>query len=112
MTRNVLNGLAYVMLDAADVDRALHFYRDVLGLALKARFEDFAFLETGATTLAFRGGVTPVEFVFGVDSVTAAYQKLSPRIAFVNEPRQVNEQDWAVNFNDPDGHTLSLYGSR
>jgi len=111
MTRNGITGLAHVMLGAADVDRALQFYRDLLGIAVQARFEDFAFLKTGATTLVLRSGVIPVELVFNVDSVTAAYERLKPRVAFINEPRQVNEQNWAVNFNDPDGHTLSLYGS-
>lgn len=112
MTQNIINGLAYAMLGATDVDRSLEFYRDALGLALKGRFEDLVFFETGATTLALRGGVAPVELVFNVDSVTAAYEALKPRVAFVNEPRQVNEQSWAVNFNDPNGHLLSLYGPR
>ena len=112
MTGNAVNALAYVMLGATDVDRSLQFYRDVLGLVMKARFEDFAFLETGSTTLALHVQPVPVELVFNVASVTAAFEALKPRIAFVNEPRQVNEQNWAVNFNDPDGHALSFYGPR
>jgi catechol 2,3-dioxygenase-like lactoylglutathione lyase family enzyme len=116
-----LKTLSYVMLGAADVERSVEFYRDVLGLKLKARFEDFAFLDTGATTLALSGQLwrhqavserEALELVFSVDSVGAAYESLKPRVTFVNEPRQVNEDNWAVNFIDPDGHALSLYGSR
>ena len=118
---NVINGLAYVMLGADDIDRSVEFYRDILGLDLTNRFEDFAFWNTGATTLAVSGELSrrrtttehePVELVFSVGSVTAAYDALKARVAFVNEPRQVNEANWAVNFTDPDGHALSLYGPR
>ena len=51
------------------------------------------------------------EVVFAVESVRKAYDALKDRIAFVNEPRPVNEQNRAVNFSDTDGHSLSLYGS-
>jgi catechol 2,3-dioxygenase-like lactoylglutathione lyase family enzyme len=115
-----IRGLSHVMLGAADVERSVEFYRDVLGLELKGRFEHFAFLDAGATTLALSGELwrqaarerEPFELVFSVDSVGAAYTTLKPRITFVNEPRQVNQENWAVNFTDPDGHLLSLYGPR
>jgi len=118
---NVINGLAYVMLGATDVDRSVEFYRDILGLDLTGRLEDFAFLDTGATTLALSGELSRrqtatqrdrIEIVFSVESVAAAYDALKARITFANKPRQVNEKNWAVNFNDPDGHALSLYGPR
>ena len=111
--------LSFVMLGAANVDRAVEFYRDRLGLTLTGRFEGFAFLDTGTVSLALSGELAqregaprrePVELVFSVDSVTRAYEALKDRIEFVNEPRAVNEQNWAVNFNDLDGHALSLYG--
>jgi hypothetical protein len=31
-------------------------------------------------------------------------------ISFVNEPRPATRTDWAVNFVDPTGHRLSLFG--
>ncbi|HYL26879.1 MAG TPA: VOC family protein [Candidatus Nitrosotalea sp.] len=112
-------GLAYVMLGAADVDRSAAFYRERLGLTLSARFEDFAFLDAGTVTLALSGelarregveGREPLELVFSVESVTAAYDALKTTVSFDNEPRPVNDQNWAVNFSDPDGHSLSFYG--
>jgi catechol 2,3-dioxygenase-like lactoylglutathione lyase family enzyme len=114
-----VNGLAYVMLGAADIDRSAQFYCDRLGLTVTGRFGEFAFLDAGAVMLALsaelaRSGGSlerePVELVFSVDSVTAAYDALKATVTFVNEPRPVNEQNWAVNFTDPDGHSLSLYG--
>jgi catechol 2,3-dioxygenase-like lactoylglutathione lyase family enzyme len=111
-------GVAFVTLGAADVERAVAFYRDDLGLSLESRFEGFAFFNGGGITLALsdelarRGDVSRegVELVFGVDSVTAAYRELKDTITFANQPRPVNAENWAVNFSDPDGHSLSLYG--
>lgn len=111
-------GLAFVMLGAVDVERAVGFYCDDLGLPVQSRFDGFAFLHAGTVTLALsqdlaRRASEPregIELVFAVDSVTAAYRTLKDSIAFVNEPRPVNAENWAVNFNDPDGHALSLYG--
>lgn len=112
--------LAFVMVGAADVERSAAFYRDDLGLPLTSRFDGFAFFDTGGVTLAVsdelsrRGDALRegVELVFAVDSVNEAYRELKERIAFVNEPRKVNAENWAVNFNDPEGHALSLYGPK
>lgn len=84
---------------------------------MKARFGEFAFFDTGDTTLALNGELVPAEgdsheCVFGVESVTQAHAELRDRIAFLNEPRAVNDENWAVNFRDPDGHLCSLYGPR
>jgi predicted enzyme related to lactoylglutathione lyase len=49
--------------------------------------------------------------VFGVESVRATHDMLSKRgVAFINEPRIVDGTNWAANFNDPDGHLLSIFG--
>jgi catechol 2,3-dioxygenase-like lactoylglutathione lyase family enzyme len=113
------------MLGSADVDRSVEFYRDVLGLALSGRFEDFAFFRShdgvqGETQLAISGELgrrategNGVEVVFGAKSVVETHAQLSARgVQFVNEPRPVNDANWAVSFRDPDGHLLSLYGAR
>lgn len=112
----MLERLAFVMLAVDDVDRAAAFYRDVLGIPMSGRFGDFAFFDTGEARLALTselggdGAANGHECVFGVASVTRAYAALKERVEFVNEPRAVNDQAWAVNFRDPDGHLLSLYG--
>lgn len=109
--------LAFVMLAVKDVERGAAFYRDVLGLPLAARFEEFAIFDTGETRLALTselatGDAGPGwhECVFGVASVAQAYDALKGRIEFINEPRQLNDANWGVNFRDPDGHLLSFYG--
>ena len=110
-------GFALTMLGSSDLDRSVSFYTEQLGLTLAGRFGEFAFFDTGDTRLAVTSelaspteGSRTHECVFGVPSVTEAYAALKDRIAFANEPRPINADDWAVNFQDPDGHPCSLYG--
>jgi catechol 2,3-dioxygenase-like lactoylglutathione lyase family enzyme len=113
--------LQFVMLGAADLEQSARFYSETLGLQTTARFEDFAFFNTGAVTLALSGELArrgeaateQCEFVFGVESVTAEFERLKARgVGFLNEPRQINAENWGVNFRDPGGHLLSLYGKQ
>jgi catechol 2,3-dioxygenase-like lactoylglutathione lyase family enzyme len=108
---------AFTMLGTRDVERAVGFYRDVLGLSVSAKFGDFVLFETGATVLALSGELEPAsrserthEIVFGVASVEATYAELRDRVTFLNEPRPIAGENWAVNFKDPDGHLCSFYG--
>jgi len=108
---------ALTMLGSSDVERSVAFYRDVIGLRVTGRIEQFVFFDTGATTLAITGVLAPAgsgaathECVFGVESVTKTYAALKDRVEFSNEPRVVSGANWAVNFRDPDGHQCSFYG--
>jgi catechol 2,3-dioxygenase-like lactoylglutathione lyase family enzyme len=116
-----LENLAFVLLGCADVERSVAFYRDVLGLPLAARFEDFAFFQTGETQLALSGELGRraadhsygAEFVFATKSVVQMRDALAARgVQFISEPRAVNDENWAASFRDPDGHLLSIYGAR
>ncbi len=107
------------MLASAGLERSVEFYRDRLGLSLTVRFEDFAFFDCDGITLALSGQLargapesgTATEIVFGVPSVKAAFDELrTSGVEFVNTPRPVNDEAWAVNLRDPDGHLLSFYG--
>jgi catechol 2,3-dioxygenase-like lactoylglutathione lyase family enzyme len=108
--------LGLIVLGSSDLERSLHFYRELLELPIKARFGEFVLFETGAATLAISGelraasGETTHECVFSVASVTQSYERYKERIAFINVPRAVNDANWAVNFTDPDGHQCSFYG--
>ncbi len=108
-----------VMLGVTDVEKSLAFYTERLGFALRGRFEDFAFLDAGGTTLALSGGLArarppvaaPVEIVLAVDGVRDASDALRARgIEFAGEPRSIDGTNHVANFADPDGHLLSLYG--
>ena len=111
--------VSHVMLGVESAARSIPFYRDTLGLALQATHEGFAFFDAGGFTLALSEGlaranqnrVGATEIVLGVESVRDSYDQLRARgVEFINEPRAVAGPMFAVNFKDPDGHGLSLFG--
>ena len=108
-----------IMLGVTDVDASVAFYTERLGFALRGRFEAFAFVDAGGTTIALSGTLArarppvaaPVEIVLAVDRVGDAYNALRARgVVFVGEPRSIDGTNHVANFSDPDGHVLSLYG--
>lgn len=115
-----LSKIGLVMLGVADLERAVAFYRDKLGLAVQGEVPgEFAFFDAGGMALALSvplaknspAMVGATEVVFAVASVRAAHAALAGRgVAFLQEPRVVTGSMWAANFADPDGHRLSIFG--
>ena len=114
-----LSKASIVILAVTDLNRAVGFYRDVLGLKLTSTNEDFAFFDAGGFTIALRGGhskmdqtdLTSVEIAFAVEHVKPAHQALRGLgVEFKREPRIVTGTTWATDFRDPDGHVLSIVG--
>jgi catechol 2,3-dioxygenase-like lactoylglutathione lyase family enzyme len=119
MTPAPITGIGNIILAVRDMDRSLAFYRDALGLAVRMSGPEFAFLQAGGVTLCLRhdprteavGAQVPVEIVFDVPDIHAAYQAIAARgVAFRVEPRVVTGSLWAADFRDPDGHVLSIFG--
>jgi catechol 2,3-dioxygenase-like lactoylglutathione lyase family enzyme len=117
-----LSQIGVVMLGVKDLAKSLAFYRDTLGLAVTGEVPgEFAFLNAGSVTLGLsklmapREGQQPgaAEIVFSVADVTAAFQALKAKgVPFSREPRQATGPMWVANFNDPDGHHLSVFGPK
>jgi methylmalonyl-CoA/ethylmalonyl-CoA epimerase len=114
-----LSKASIVILAVTDLNRAVEFYRDRLGLKLTSTNEDFAFLDAGGFTIALRGGrpkaepvdLTSVEIAFEVEHVKTAHQALRAQgVEFKREPRIITGTTWATDFRDPDGHVLSIVG--
>jgi methylmalonyl-CoA/ethylmalonyl-CoA epimerase len=109
-----------VMLGVRDIERAVAFYAERLGLTSAGRFEEFAFFEAGGIKLCLSGGLgqarrcdgkEPVEVVFGVAGVRQAFEALrATGVEFLSEPHVVDGVNFVANFEDPDGHLLTLYG--
>ena len=111
--------IGVVMLGVVDLNRSVAFYRDKLGLSVKQEIPGFAFLDGGGVTLclseplarATGRGAGATEIVFSVEDVRTGYEALRGRgVQFTHEPRNVNGPMWAANFEDPDGHKLSIFG--
>ena len=117
-----LSQIGVVMLGVQDLAKSVAFYHDTLGLTVTGEIPgEFAFLNCGSVTLGLSvpiakhtgQGPGATEIVFSVEDVTAAYQALKGRgVLFTHEPRVVTGPMWAANFNDPDGHRLSIFGPK
>jgi len=116
-----LSRVSTVLVGIKDVGRALAFYRDVLGLPLRAQFEGFTFFDAGVTLVLSEalGRAVPqgsgtggaFEVVFAVEGVRDAFEALKAKgVTFKIEPRVVTGTSWAANFDDPDGNHLSVFG--
>lgn len=116
----------YVVLIVEDLDRALSFYTDVLGLQLGHRSGDYAQLKTGATRLAFytreamaktlgfslkppSDGTPGFEIGFKVEDLDAAFLEIvqkGARAAVHPTTRPWGQRTAYVR--DPDGHLIEL----
>lgn len=121
-----LSVLDYVILIVDDLDRALNFYTEVLGLRLGHRSGDYAQMDTGTTRLGFytrdamsktlgmslkypENEAPAFEIGFKVADVDDAYKELvangaSPVTSPITRP-------WGQRtayVRDPDGHLIEL----
>ena len=114
-----MSKISNITLTVTDLEKALAFYRDVLGMKVNATLAgEFAFLNGGGIVLALRertDSVNPglTEIVFEVDDVRTAYEELKVKgVAFQYPPRAVTGNEtsdlYATDFRDPDGHILSI----
>ena len=116
-----LSRVGFIMLGVSDVQAALPFYRDALGLTVKWAMEDLVFLDAGGVTLVLRPAPRTAaapdgmrtEIVFEVEDIDAAHRSLVARgVTFRVEPRVVTPGKLAADFRDPDGHVFSIFGPR
>ncbi len=116
----------YVILIVEDLDRALRFYTDVLGLRLGHRSGDYAQLDTGATRLGLytryamaktlgmslkppAHDAPGFEIGFKVPDVGEAFAELVGRGASAVMPP--TDRPWGQRtayVRDPDGHLIEL----
>ncbi|MGY4707795.1 VOC family protein [Candidatus Bipolaricaulota sp. J31] len=116
MGREMTCGIWDVTLKVRDLGRAVAFYRDVLGLDPKYRFEDYAGFDVGGVEVGLKtwGELEPpreeeplVNFL--VDDVDRACGELSARgVRFAKGPEDTPWGGRIAVFQDPDGNTLQL----
>lgn len=106
--------LRYVIKFVADMDKAVKFYRDVLGLKLKFESPGWSEFVTGETTLALhpasdKNPAGKVELGFTVADVAAFYQEMSTKGVLFSMPPK--EQDFGrvlAQFLDSEGAHCSV----
>src|SRR5262245_52550240 len=120
--------IGHVHLRVADLDRALHFYRDVLGFELKARLPGAAFVAAGdyhhhigLNTWESRGGSPPPRGTTGLYHVAIRYptrRALADALRRLADARVALDGasdhgvSEAIYLHDPDGNGLELYWDR
>jgi catechol 2,3-dioxygenase-like lactoylglutathione lyase family enzyme len=115
-----------VILRVSDLGRSLGFYRDRVGMKVRFSSAEFVGLDGGGVTLMLTKPSAPprgenaglsalTEIVLEVDDIASAHRTLKERgVPFRVEPRPVTSDGkrdlLATDFQDPDGHLVSLTG--
>jgi catechol 2,3-dioxygenase-like lactoylglutathione lyase family enzyme len=107
--------LSYAIKYVADMDRAVAFHRDTLGLELKFASPFWSEFATGETTLALHpaspeNAAGAVELGFAVDDLAEFYGKRDELgLHFTRPPTEMHGVHIA-RFRDPDGAETSVSG--
>ena len=120
MSPATITGVRQIALTVADVEEALPFYRDAVGLSfLFSAGPNLAFLDIGGVRLMlagpegnFKPGASSVIY-FKVQDIIAAHAEMTARgVVFMREPHflaAMPDHDlWLAEFGDPDGNPLAL----
>jgi methylmalonyl-CoA/ethylmalonyl-CoA epimerase len=116
----VLSEIAQVTNVVHDIDRAVRFYRDVLGLPLLFQAPpSLAFFQCGSIRLMLSPPENPEQdhpgscLYFRVTDIEAVHRTLAARgVAFVDKPHRVHQtadyELWMTFFHDPDLNPMAL----
>jgi lactoylglutathione lyase len=107
--------LAYAMKFVADMDKAVVFHRDVLGLMLKFQSPEWSEFLTGETTLALHAAseqnpAGKVQLGFNTDDLAAFYAaRAANGVTFTDPPHNMHGHIIA-RFLDSEGAETSISG--
>ena len=121
MTLSV-SGLRQVAQRVDDLDRAVAFYRDVLGLTLIARYDPpgLAFFDLGGPRLLLEQGASPALLYLYVADVRETYAELGEQgVTLDSEPHVVfddeagtfgpaGQAEWLAFFRDSEDNLVGL----
>ena len=108
--------MSYAIQFVAQMEAAVHFYRDVLGLPLKFQSPEWSEFATGETTLALHPASAThpagtVQLDFRVPDLQAFYEEMTTKgITFTQLPTAAGSSKLA-RFLDPEGAECSVSGN-
>lgn len=114
-----ITGIAQIALNVKDLDKAVAFYRDVLGLTfLFSAPPSLAFLQCGSTRMMLSGEPDPKVasrpvLYYAVPDISAAFAAITASGAPAREePKAIarvgTREVWLAFTEDPDGHLVGL----
>jgi len=113
-----LSSIGQIGISVNDVERAVEFYRDKLGMRFLFKAQSMAFFDCGGIRLLLGLPEANQEFFrslvyYKVEDIEAAAEALKSRgIVFESDPRMVARMPdhdlWLAHFRDPDGNVLEL----
>ncbi len=115
--------IGQIAVPVKDVERAIRFYRDTLGMRFLFQAGTLAFFDCGGVRLMLDVPESP-EFerhasiiYYRVPDIDAAYALLKPRgVAFIGEPHLIHKAAdhdlWMAFFKDSEGNTLALMNEK
>lgn len=117
-----VRGIAVVMIHVIDLDRSVRFYKEVLGFGeAEQMLEPGVTLQAGDLMMYLAEGRAvsrgdkhhspEISLCMVVRGVRAAYDRLREAgVVIVGEYDQPSEQFASVQFEDPDGNLLQIWG--
>lgn len=106
--------LSYVMKFVSNMDEAVKFYRDTMGMPLRFQSPGWSEFETGSTVFALHPASEhnppgKVELGFSVDDLKQFYEAMMAKS--VNFPMAPTKQDfgWLAQFVDSEGSACSVF---
>ena len=115
-----LGAIGQISRQVRDIEAAVKWYRDVLGLPHLYTFGDLAFFDCHGARLFLSAGPKEVGepgdsvLYFRTDDIEATFQQLTARgITFRGAPHLIHRhpsgmEEWMAFFEDIDGKTLAL----
>jgi predicted enzyme related to lactoylglutathione lyase len=113
---SITHDVAVIWFPVTDIDRAVDFYENALGLELKQREDQWAELEAGSVRIGLNqaespagdgGGVLAFQPSGGIDSAVDELKAAGVEL----DGDGISDHPWGriAAFRDPDGNALQLY---
>lgn len=108
----MMKKISQIGISVKDIDRAVHFYEDLLGLPLLFNTGSMAFFDCDGVRLML-SLPEKEEFAHASSDIQDSYEDLTGRgIPFIDEPHMItkmgNTETWMVSFKDSEDNTHAL----
>ncbi len=105
--------LKYVMKFVGDMDQAVKFHRDTLGLTLMFQSPEWSEFATGDTRLALhpatkKNPAGKIQLGYGVSDVQAFYREMVEKGIQFTQPPVLEHGSWLARFVDIEGNECSV----